>query len=151
MVIDSLRIARVSRVDGVAGRYLNTYVRNCKGSQEDTIIHTYHTYIRNCKNSKESMKAWMGDLSLWRHKAVCFPRPAFLRRQVVIEVQGQSRFLQGLMPGSIVLFHKHRLNFRKLDTRVNTQQTGGTRTKIKEIMLIDTNPHQKGCVQQIFG
>ena len=62
----------------------------------------------------------------------------------MIEVQGQSRFSQGLMPGSVVLFHEHRLNFRKLDTRVNTHQTGGTRTKIKEMMSNDTDLSSRG-------
>ena len=45
--------------------------------------------------------------------------PIYLRQQVVIEVQGQSRFSWGLMPGSAVLFHEHRLNFQKFDARVN--------------------------------
>ena len=45
-------------------------------------------------------------------QAVCFHKIAYLRQQVVVEVQGKWRFLQGLMPGSAVLFHNHRLNFR---------------------------------------
>ena len=41
-----------------------------------------------------------GGLFQHKAKAVCFPKLTYLalRQQVVIEVQGQSRFSRGLMP-----------------------------------------------------
>ena len=75
--------------------------------------------VSRCDKYEE---AGLGDL--WRHKTVCFLKPAYLGQQVEVEVQGQSRFSWGLMTGSAVLFHDHMLYFWMFVTPVSTPQTG---------------------------
>ena len=64
----------------------------------------------------------------------------------MVEVQGQSSFLWGLMPGSAVLFHKHRLNFREFDTCVNTRQTGWLSLQKRHQLLLAA----QGCHKKAF-